>query len=308
VLIRNHPQGRALWDQTQGIQRLTRDVVVTQEGEDFILYCQELTHNQRTNEAVARGNLRVETRDSTITATVLRADFDAKMMYLSGNVVMKSHGDKDGIQVGGQKNNTGDGRNLRQEVLHKASSLTCDRVDYSYENREARLAGNIRLRQDKSFGTCEQILFDEENNVAQLLGKVEFTNAQGQTIRTRNLTIWIDANTIETKNMTTVEIPANKNNKPAGPPAPKTTFAPPPVLPNDLRQEFGRKPAPLAPLVPAEDTPPVVAAPTAAARTADTPASPAPTGAIAAAPPATGTAESNAASSEEASRQDEAAE
>jgi lipopolysaccharide assembly outer membrane protein LptD (OstA) len=244
VRLRNHPQGRAIADHAAGTYQLLRDVVVTQDGEDFILYADDVVYNERTNEAVARGNLRVETRDSTITANLIRADFDAKMIYCIGKVVMKSHGEKDGIQPVPDKNGRG-GRSLRQEVLHKPSSLTCDRIDYSYENQEARLAGNIRMRQGENFGTCELIIFDEANNIAQLMGSVEFTNGDKQTIKTRDLTVWIDSNISESRKITSLDIPVKRNEKTGAATQGKTKFAPPPLIPNDVMQEFGRKPQPL---------------------------------------------------------------
>jgi lipopolysaccharide assembly outer membrane protein LptD (OstA) len=242
VRIRN--QGSGVYDQAQAVHRLTRNVVVTQDGEDFILYCQELVFNERTNEAVARGNLRIETRDSTIIGNSLRADFTAKMFYLTGTVVMKSHGEKDGIQA---TENTGSAaRSLRGEVLNKASSLTCDRIDYSYENRQGRLSGNIRMRQGQNFGTCEQIVFDEERNVAELLGNVKFTDDKGQSFNTRKLIIWIDENKIESERPVRIEIPVkNERNTPA---APARKFGTPPALPPDVLNEFRGKVPPIPPV------------------------------------------------------------
>ncbi|MDF2441591.1 MAG: hypothetical protein JWN98_2575, partial [Abditibacteriota bacterium] len=65
VHIYNHPSGRATYDQAKGIHRLWRDVRVTQDGEDFILYSDELTFFEKENLATATGKPRVESRDST---------------------------------------------------------------------------------------------------------------------------------------------------------------------------------------------------------------------------------------------------
>lgn len=259
-------RNRGLYDQAKGIQRLSGDVRVTQDNEDFILYCDELTYLEKTNEAFATGNPRVESRDSTILATKIRADFDNKIIYLEGKVVMKSHGENDGISsiapgAGGKKKSL----NLRGEVLHKPSTLRCNRIDYRYEIQEATLSGDILMRQGDSTGTCERIVFDEANNIAQLKGQVSFTNGDRQTIKARNLTIWIDDNVIETKERVRVDIPRATKDKPK-PAAPKTIFPKAPRI-DDALKDTGAPPP----------IPPVLNAPEPDEEAAPTPSRAAPT-------------------------------
>ena len=251
VHIRNHPAGRATYDQAKGIHRLWRDVRVTQDGEDFILYCDELTYFENTNTAIAKGNPRVETRDSTIRSTTIRADFDAKIIFLEDKVVMNSHGEKDGIQPIAANANGKKARSLRGEVLHKPSTLRCNRIDYRYEIREATLSGDILMRQGENTGTCEQIVFDEANNIAQLQGAVSFVDGKKQTIKARNLTIWIDDNVIETTERVQVDIPRTQKAKTgddAKTPAVKRNFGKAPSI-DDAINGAGAAPAPIPPLV-----------------------------------------------------------
>ncbi|RYG65998.1 hypothetical protein EON80_16290, partial [bacterium] len=79
-------------DDATGISRLTKNVVVTQTGEDFILYAQSLVYNRLKDRAVASGSLRVETRDSTIRGARIDADFNTKVLTLTGDVVITTHG------------------------------------------------------------------------------------------------------------------------------------------------------------------------------------------------------------------------
>jgi lipopolysaccharide export system protein LptA len=261
VRIRNHPQGQTVFDYDKRIHRVTRNVVVTQDGEDFILYADELTHYELDEVATARKNLKVESRDSTITGGTLRADFGEKVITLTGNVVMRSHGSKDGIkptsgsQAGGSK--------LRQEVLHKASVLRCDRIDYSYDTREAVLSGNIRMTQGANTGTCERIVFDEARNIAQMQGAVVFSNAKGQTMRTRNMTIWLDNSMVQSETRTTIDIP-DTNDKPRAARTPVANFKPAPTLPPGIVNDPVRTPAPAPPAPRLEEDPePEPAAPVA---------------------------------------------
>lgn len=213
------PNG-CVWDDAQQIGRAKKETTVSQVGEDFILYCDDLTYNKKTNRAVARINLKVESRDSTITGNLIQADFNAKTITVTGNVVMNSHGTNDGIKANGKR------RKLPLQLEGKASTMKCDRIVFNYENREADITGNIRMIQDKNSGTCLRIVFDEASNIAKMIDKVEFTNEDGQTFRSPLVTIWIDDNLIRT-GVGDLEIPQNNTNKKA---QPKTDFGPKPTL------------------------------------------------------------------------------
>ena len=284
-----NPGGTADVDLENGVRHMTRNVRIWQVGEDFVLYAEDATHYEADNTAVAKGNLRVESSDSTIIGDLLRADFNNKVLTLTGNVVIKSHGKDDGLK-------TADGKKtVRGEVLHKQSSMTCDRLDYDYETKQATLSGSIRMRQGENFGTCERVIFDEERNIARLLGNVRFTNGDRQTFSTPALTIWIDSNMIQAPNSTSITIP----RKPAEtkPTRQREDLGAPPVLPRDLIEGKDRKPPPALPPLgartpapgpdPADAPPPVREDAPVASPTASPAASPTTPAAASTAPAAT---------------------
>lgn len=240
VRIRNAKDGTAVYDNRRGISRITKNVTVTQEGEDFILRAEEIVYNENTNEAIGRGNLRVESRDSTIVGDGIRADFDRKVITISGRVVMNSHGQGNGLRS-------------NRDAKRKPSQITCDRLDYNYETRQAIVTGHILITQEKNVGTCERILFDEERNYAQLQGAATFRNTgTGQTIKSSDVEVWIDDNVVRASNRTTVTSPDKRTPRPA---APRTAVPPPAALPDDLGDQFGRPlPPPPAP-APVRDEP-----------------------------------------------------
>lgn len=269
IVIRNSKQGTTVYDKARGIARISKDVRITQQGEDFILYCQQITYDENKNQAVGTGDVKIETRDSTITGLGIRADFNAKIIVISGNVVMNSHGKSDGIK------GTSTGKSLRDEVAHKPSRMTCDRIDYDYNSQEAIVTGHILMTQEKTSGTCERITFDEENNIVKLEGNARFRNAQSQTVLAPNVTIWLDSNMVQSDRGTTFNIP-NKNDKPTARP---TKAAPPavPQLPSELYNEFNKPlPAPPAPAKEADDPTPMPATPATPPTAA--PIAPTPTG------------------------------
>ncbi|HVF11323.1 MAG TPA: LPS export ABC transporter periplasmic protein LptC [Abditibacteriaceae bacterium] len=241
ITIRN--RGRAVYIRPKGLARMWDNVRVTQEGEDFILYADELTYNENTNQAVATKNLKIESRDSTIKGDKIFADFDTKVITIQGHVVMASHGEKDGIKSSapraGDKAKAGDKRSLRDELRHKPSRLTCDRIDYNYQNRQAVVTGSIRLTQDDNKGTCDRILFDEAKNVAQLFGNVVFHNGDRQTMKSSKIIVWIDEDKVGSDKPITIEVPDNrKPSRTPAPPQPKVDVPPAPAIPEDILAEF----------------------------------------------------------------------
>ena len=220
-------------DDAKGIARLTGSVVVRQEGEEFILYADSVTYDRNTNRAVANGNLRVETKDSTITGLALRADFDTKHIIISGNVVMDSHGKNTGMKTTPKKGPC----DALGDVSRKPSKMLCNTIDFNYDIQEALVTGNIRLTQGETKGTCRQIVFDEENNVAELKGDVIFTDKKGQTFQTDTLIVWFDSDKMDFRGPVTLkgknqeEDTKPEPGKTPAPAQPKRNFGAPPEVP-----------------------------------------------------------------------------
>lgn len=237
---------KSVSDANTETSKLTGNVTVTQTGEDFILYAQNLRYSKPQNRAIATDNLRVVTRDSTIRGLKIDADFNTKILTMTGNVTISTHGKGDGI--------TGNRQGVRAEFASKSSRITCDRVDWDYETRQAILTGHIRLTQGKNSGTCNRIEFDERQNVARLMGRVAFTDDKGQSYATPDLTIYIDENRIVT-GLSTLRFKPNANT-PAAPRQAKTpvVIKKAPVITNEEFGAFGIKPLPIPALQP-EPTP-----------------------------------------------------
>ena len=271
--VRFTARGEVTLDLERKVRHAVRNVQLWQEGEDFILYAEDVTHYGTDNTGTARGNLHLESRDSTIIGDLLQADFTEKMMTLTGNVVLKSHGEKDGLR--GQ----GDGKTVRGEVLHKPSSLTCERLDYDYETRQATLTGSIRMRQGENFGTCDRILFDEARNIVRLIGNVKFINGDRQTIEVPEMTIWIDKNMIQSPGIST-RIPDRKGRGNARTPRKPENLGDAPSLPPEILEGRDRKAPALAPpsknAAPAKDAAPVSSPAASESKAAPTPSTSAP--------------------------------
>ncbi len=228
----------SLYDGATDTSKLTGNVSVTQVGEDFILYAQSLVYSKPQNRAVATEKLRVVTRESTIRGLRIDADFDTKVLTMTGNVVINTYGKGDGIT--GNRPGT-----ARAELASKPSKLLCDRVDWDYETRQAVLIGNIRMEQGKNRGTCERIEFDERQNVAKLKGNVRFTDDKGQTYSTPDLTIYNNENRIETGRSILRILPNTAPKAAPRAPKPPIPIKKAPVISDEDLKIFGGKPAPI---------------------------------------------------------------
>jgi lipopolysaccharide assembly outer membrane protein LptD (OstA) len=244
VVIRNSPAGTAIYDDARGIAKLTKDVSIVQTGQDFILKAQEATYNRPKNQAYARGNLNIDTRDSTITGESTFADFNEKTMTVNNNVVVSSHGKGDGI--------AGNATGFRSEVRRKPIKITCTTAEWNYETRQAVLSGNIRIYQEDNTGTCDSIFYDEAQNIVQLRGKARFGNTKKQTFLGEDLYIYVDTGKVQSKMPILLQFPSNDPVVQSTPRATKrpVTLPPPSEITEDDLKLFDRTPAPKPTITP----------------------------------------------------------
>lgn len=241
VIIKNSPSGTAEYDDNLGVARLTKDVTVTQVGEGFILRAQTLTYSRPRNVALASGNLRIETRDSTLRGEQLSGDFNTKVFRLSGRVVISAHGKNDGVAPAS--------RNLRADLESKPVRISCNRADWNYDTQQAVLGGNIRMVQEKTVGTCDRIQYDERQNIVRLEGNVRFVDKTGNTIEADEIVYYVDSGRIAIKGTPIIKFKNEEFSTPGRTtkttPKPRETFAAPPRISNDVLKQFDLTPAPI---------------------------------------------------------------
>jgi lipopolysaccharide assembly outer membrane protein LptD (OstA) len=253
VNISNAPDGTSTYDDAQGLARITKDVVITQSGENLVVYAQQALYSRPQNQATATGQLRVVTRDSTIRGLNLRADFDERRFTISGNVTITSHGKNDGAAPG-----------LRGETNKKPIRVLCDQVVWEYDTRQATATGNIRIFQGKSRGTCNKIIYDESKNVVILQGNVQFGDDQNRTFVGQEIRVYIDDNTIASDSRIRLKFQGNEglngNGATSKTPRPAKTPMPlkaKPTLPADLLKDLNAPPPPVSTPAPAPTEEPI---------------------------------------------------
>jgi lipopolysaccharide export system protein LptA len=216
----------------QSLFILKGNVVVRQDGEDMVMHSDSAVYKRDANTATATGNLKVDTRDSTITGKNLNADFDSKHVVITGQVFMRSHGEKDGLP---EKEKTKKDPAAAVDALsRKPSNMWCDKMDFNYDIQEAIVTGNIKIKQDKTNGTCKQVIFDEANNRAELKGNVVFIDDEGQQFKCELMRVWFDTGNI--KVLSTYEFRSPNKKKDPDKTQPDKSAAPP------KKHEFGDEP------------------------------------------------------------------
>ena len=215
---------QAVFDDGQGVGVYTGNVTATQTGEDFILYAQKVTSFRKNNAdrpndtATATDNLRIETRESTIRGKELFANFDTKVFSLTGDVVISSYGEGDGVAPDAAAKR-------RTTQKRKPVRIACDRLDWNYDTRQATLVGNIRIVQGDGVGTCNRIIYDEPRNAARLQGDVRFGNAEKRQFFADELLLFVDTGLVQNQSGVRVTGPVNNAADPKKPAAPKPVEA-----------------------------------------------------------------------------------
>ena len=234
VTIVNDQSGTVDYNYATGVGLMTKNVVLRQVGEKFVLRAQRVRYSKNDNRATATGDLFVETENSTIRGAQIYGDFNAKIISFTGQVVISAHGKNDGLNP--------------NNPAHKPVRISCNRLDWNYATRQATIVGNIRMAQEDNIGTCNKIIYNEPQNAVNLLGNVRFGNSKQQQFLGEDVVIYLDESRIVTNKGVVM-----KSNSDGGP-KPKSTSKPPTTFPNRVQSnpvaDLPAPPPPIETLVP----------------------------------------------------------
>ena len=236
VTIVNDKGGTTDYNYATGVGLMTKNVVLRQVGEKFVLRAQRVRYFKNENRATAAGDLFVETENSTIRGGQLFGDFNAKIISFTGKVVISAHGKNDGIGT--------------NSLAHKAVRIACDRLDWNYATRQATIVGNIRMAQDDNIGTCNKIIFNEPKNAVNLLGNVRFGNSKQQQLLGEDAIIYLDESRIVTNKGIVMKSGSGAGNAPVARPNTKAPAAFPNRTQSQSVAELPAPPPPIETLVP----------------------------------------------------------
>ena len=249
VVIRG---GSMSYTDASGVSVLSGGVTIAQTGKEFSLTADDVTSNLPANQASAQGNLKVETRNSTIRGAKLFGDFNRKLLSIEGNVVISAYDKGNGLS------------GFRSGAARKAVRIACNRLDWNYATRQATLVGNLRIVQADNSGTCDSIVYDEPKNIVYLKGNVRFGNSKRQQFVGDEVTIFVDKGMVSAPNVTIrsgLDAPAQPAQKNAPAPKPPIVFPGQNAAPIPGNIKLPQAPPPIESLVP-KSTPLVRVKPT----------------------------------------------
>ncbi len=233
---------------------LTGSVVMTHK--DITLYCDEAQYNEEADTARATGSLKVTSPESTVGGDLITADFDRKLVVITGNVHLvtqrkpkAAEGQEESPgspapQSGGATRSPGptsgaaatpgteaaseQGRPERFRDYHeKLTTITCERIDYWYEEKRLIATGNITVVQEDKTVTADDAVYDEENDIVTLTGRpVRLLRENGDEFETPKVTIsvednWIDADSVRAVMQRKEEKETEGAKEPEGPTTPQ---------------------------------------------------------------------------------------
>ena len=225
---------------TNGVSVLNGGVTIKEVGQEFSLTASDVIYSQPKNQASAKGNLKVTTRNSTIRGAELFGDFNKKLLSITGNVVISAYDKGDGMS------------GFRSSGARKPVRIACNRLDWNYVTRQATLVGNLRIVQADNSGTCDSIVYDEPRNIVTLRGNVRFGNSKRQQFVGNEVTVFVDKGMVSAPNIrirSGLDAPGQTAQTPVVKAAPPVVFP----VPNNLDAgnfALPKAPPPIESLVP----------------------------------------------------------
>ncbi len=165
---------------------------------DITLYCDEAEyfdddHPERPDTAKAVGNLKCVDPEATITGDLVEADFDKKIVVVTGNVRIVAKKIPD-------ENDEGKEKDEWDKYAEKLTTMTCDRVEYYYDDgvKKGIATGNVKVVQEDKTGWCDKAVYERIPDIITLTGNVRLLTDDGDEMRTPEAVISIDEEWIRT--------------------------------------------------------------------------------------------------------------
>lgn len=241
----------------QPIYTLTGNAHLRQEDAD--LYCDQAEYDEDKDSARATGHLKMTTPEATVTGDLIVADFGKKVADITGNVRLEAQRKKrepEAKPAGAEAKPT-EGATPPQgeekkgepteqkpsrldEYREKLTVITCEHIQYWYDEKRAIATGNVvAVQEDKTVTADEGVYIqnDQEETLTLTGNPVKLVMKNGNHMETPKVMIDLKTEVIKTGPATGVfkkekkeETPEGKAEQPAPEPKPETP-APSPAPP-----------------------------------------------------------------------------
>jgi len=189
------------YDPAEAVYHLSGNVVFSHR--DIKLYCDEATYDYDENSAIATGNPRVVTEDTTVTGTVIEADFDAEVVTIADNVTVVTQRRRENGQ---QETASNEEPRSIEDYWEKKTTITCNRIVYEYADDVKRITatGRVKAVQEDKTAYADQAVYQELEDLITLTGNVRVITDRGDEFRCPRAVISVAEDWIRAEQVTGV--------------------------------------------------------------------------------------------------------
>lgn len=190
------------YDPAEATYHLTGNVVFSHQ--DIKLYCDQAVYDYDENSAVATGNPRIVSEDTTITGTVIEADFDDEVATIAEDVTIVTQRKRpEGEEP--PPDSDEEPRDL-EEYRYKKTTITCEKIVYEYAEdvKRATLTGRLKAVQEDKTVYADQAVYEELQDLITLTGGVRVLTEHGDEFRCPKATISVEEDWIRAEQVSGV--------------------------------------------------------------------------------------------------------
>lgn len=178
----NIQSATAAWDNKTKVWHMG-GVTITDSEYNLVVKADTVSYRETNKQAEGTGNLSISDPEHVATGDKLRADFNARLVVLEGDVKLIRTPKGPSPEEGAKE--------TPETVKKRRTTLTCDTAEYYYGDKRAvaymQGDGRVRAVQEDKVLTCRRLENDEKANVLTLSGDVEVVNKEGETARAESV-------------------------------------------------------------------------------------------------------------------------
>ncbi|NLN75634.1 MAG: LPS export ABC transporter periplasmic protein LptC [Armatimonadetes bacterium] len=150
-------------------------------SDDMVLTSDLVTYDKQTKTAVSPGKLTITSNEADMTGDKGTADFNKRLGTLSGNVEML-------LKPKPEDQANDDEDSVRAQVT-KPTTITCENLEYLYQEKIATATGGVHFKQDKRTAQAQKAVYNSDTELLMLTGEVKGVDEDGQTFSAPSVTI-----------------------------------------------------------------------------------------------------------------------
>ncbi len=209
------------WENEPQIVHLWGNVILGHK--DVRLYCDEAWVDEKNDTARCLGHLKVTDPATEIVGDLITADFTQEVVTIVNNVRLRHQKTEENEAETGETeppiadeatgneesppNASGNAEDEEPETFRdyekKLTTVTCERIDYYYEQERAVARGSVVAKQENKTVYADRAVYDEKNEIITLEGgEVRVETEEGDLIKCVGAIVDLDQDIIQATKIT----------------------------------------------------------------------------------------------------------